>query len=126
MKRNNYSRYFRVFHNDTNVTEISTNDFRCVNLQQANFKHIIYSRHKPLFYGYLTQAKAMEMAKVGALAHINALIAMGKDGELALYEYRFHHYQDLTVNLIEANILEIEDEAIDKQLERDHLTIQPS
>ena len=46
----------------------------------------------------------MEMAKAGALEHINSLIAMGKDGELALYEYRFHHYQDLTVNLVEENI----------------------
>jgi hypothetical protein len=126
MKRNNYSRYFRVFHNDTTVTEISTNDFRRVRLQPANFEHIVYSLPEPLFYGYLTEAKAMEMAKAGALEHINALIAMGKDGELALYEYRFHHYQDLTVNLIEANILESEDEAFDKQLEKDHLTIQPS
>jgi hypothetical protein len=126
MKRNNYSRYFRVFHNDTTVTEISTNDFRRVRLQPANFEHIVYSLPKPLFYGYLTEAKAMEMAKAGALEHINALIAMGKDGELALYEYRFHHYQDLTVNLIEANILESEDETFDKQFEKDHLTIQPS
>ena len=50
----------------------------------------------------------MEMAKAGALEHINSLIALGKDGELALYEYRFHHYQDLTVSLVEANIHEAE------------------
>jgi hypothetical protein len=122
MKQSNYNRYFRVFQNDTTVTEVSTNDFKRVKLQGANLQHLVYSLPEPLFYGYLTEAKAMEMAKAGALEHINALIAMGKDGELALYEYRFHHYQDLTVNLVEANILEIEDEAIDKQREKDHLT----
>ena len=125
MIQSNYLRYFRVFRNATSVTEISTNDFKRVKLKQANFEHIACSLAEPLFYGYLTQAKAMEMAKAGALKHINALIAMGKDGELALYEYRFHHYQDLTVNLVEANITEIEDEAIDKLVKTDHLSSRP-
>jgi len=126
MIQRNYSRYFRVFHNDTAVTEISTNDWRYVKVHPAKVKPIVYSLPEPLFYGYLTLAKAMEMAKAGALAHINALIAMGRDGELALYEYRFRHYQDLAVGLVEANILKIEEEAIDKQVKKDHLTILPS
>ena len=104
MKQHNYSRYFRVFKNDTGVTEISANDFIPVKPKPVNRQALTYTLTEPLFYGYLTQEKAMEMAKACALEHINALIAMGKDGELALYEYRFHHYQDLSVNLVEANI----------------------
>jgi len=106
MKQHNYLRYFRVFKNDTVVTEISTNDFIPVKRELITGKEITYTFpiNEPLFYGYLDRAKAMEMAKAGALEHINSLIAMGEDGELALYEYRFHHYQDLTINLAEANI----------------------
>jgi hypothetical protein len=106
MKQHNYYRYFRVFKNDTVVTEISTNDFIPLKPKPLNRQALTYTLpvNEPMFYGYLNHVKAMEMAKAGALEHINALIAMGKDGELALYEYRFHHFQDLTVNLVEANI----------------------
>ncbi len=120
MKQRNYSRYFRVFINDTIVTQVSTNDFHTPNLKPFKGNWLkcetgeVFSAiaavpytlptDGTLFYGYSTHAKAMEMAKAGALEHINTLIAMGKDGELALYEYRFHHFQDLTVNLVEANI----------------------
>jgi len=106
MKQHNYYKYFRVFKNDTAVTEISTNDFITVKQKLITAQEVTYTFpiNEPLFYGYLDREKAMEMAKAGALEHINSLIAMGKDGELALYEYRFHHYQDLTVNLVEENI----------------------
>jgi hypothetical protein len=128
MKQHNYFRYFRVFHNDTVVTEISTNDFHPLKLMQANQGQVTYSLpiNERLFYGYLTQAKAMEMAKAGALKHINSLIDEGKPGEKALYKYRFDHFQDLTVNLVEGNIQEVEDEALAEEVEKDSLNIQPS
>jgi hypothetical protein len=106
MKQHNYCRYFRVFKNDTVVTEISTNDFIPVKPKLINGQKVTYTLpiNEHMFYGYFNLIKAKEMAKKGALEHINSLIAKGKDGELALYEYRFHHFQDLTVNLVEANI----------------------
>ncbi|MDO3628163.1 hypothetical protein [Mucilaginibacter sp. BT774] len=135
MKQRNYIRYFRVFKNDTVVTEVSTNDFQPLKFKPfkkdwliGNTKDVFcaiasvnYSLpiDDALFYGYSTRAKAMEMAKAGALAHINALIVMGKDGELALYEYRFHHYQDLTVSLVEANIHEAEPKTANARLEKE-------
>ncbi len=110
MKQHNYSRYFRVFRDDTAVTEVSTNNFLPVNPKHIKLQGLAYTLpiNEPLFYGYLTRIKAMEMAKAGALAHINVLIDQGKAGEHALYQYRFDHYEDLTVNLVEANIQKLE------------------
>jgi hypothetical protein len=104
MKQHNYSRYFRVFTDDTTVTQISTNDFVPLLPKSNNRRQITYKLAEPFFYGYFNQIKAMEMAKAGALRHINKLIDRGKAGEKALYQYRFDHFQDLTVNLVEANI----------------------
>jgi hypothetical protein len=104
MKQHNYYRYFRVFTNDTNVTQISTNDFIPLLPKPDSRQDIIYKLAEPFFYGYFNQIKAMEMAKAGALRHINALIDLGKAGEKTLFQYRFDHFQDLTVNLVEANI----------------------
>jgi len=103
MKQHNYTHYLRVFKSDTKVTNLSNNDFIPVKPRQG----IAYTLpvNDPLFYGCLNNAKALEMAKVGALQHINILIAKGRAGKLALYEYRFNHSQDLTVNLVKANIL---------------------
>jgi len=122
MKQQNYVRYFRVFKNDTLVTEISTNDFRPLKLR-ASGKHwligntgevlctiasVNYALSDSPFYGYKTCVEAMEMAKAGALSYINSLIAMGKPGEQSLRQYRMDHYEDLNINLVEANIYKVE------------------
>lgn len=142
MKKRNYSRYFRVFMNDTLVTEVSTNDFRPLILKPCKGNWLTNDSGKifcaiaavkytlptdgTLFYGYDTQAKAMEMAKSGALKHINLLIDEGKSSAKALYQYRFDHFEDLTVNLVAGNIQEIEDDSIKEQLAKSGLTPQLS
>jgi hypothetical protein len=118
MKQHNYTRYFRVFKDDTSVTEISTNDFLPVKPNPANDDSPVYQLpvNERLYYGYLTKAKAMEMAKGGALEHINLLLDQNESGEKELYQYRFDHFQDLTVNLVEANIEQIESEQPEKDV----------
>lgn len=122
MKQQNYIRYFRVFKNETLITEISTNDFRPLKLRASGKRWLIgntgevlcaisaidYRLSDSLFYGYRTHIEAMKMAKAGALSHINSLIAMGKQGEQSLLQYRMDHYEDLNINLVEANIYKIE------------------
>lgn len=120
MKKNNFMRYFRVFSQDTIITEISTNDFRPLKLKPVKknwligntteiYKAIVSVTYalpvgERLFYGYTTRARAMEMAKAGALRHINSLIDLGEDGEKQLLQYRTDHFEDLEVNLVYANI----------------------
>jgi hypothetical protein len=116
MVKNNYTRYFRVFKNDTVVTEISTNDFRRIKLRPVKENWLIGDTtevlgtiadvsyalpvNSPLFYGYATRSKAMEMAKAGALNYINKLIEEGAVGEETLLQYRRNHYEDLHINLV--------------------------
>ena len=135
MKQQNYIRYFRVFKNDTRTTEISTNDFSPLKLRPSGKNWLIGSTGEilgaiadipyalpqlgVLFYGYKTHAEAMEGAKAGALSYINSLIAMGEAGEELLLQYRMDHYEDLNINLVEANIYEVEHhlpDAVDQHL----------
>jgi hypothetical protein len=135
MEQQNYIRYFRVFKHDTVITEISTNDFRPPTLRPSGKDWLVgntttvlgaiadISYALPplgvLFFGYKTRAKAMEGAKAGALAYINLLIAMGEAGEQTLLQYRMDHYEDLNINLVEANIYEVKNnlpDAVDQHL----------
>ncbi len=120
MKQHNYTRYFRVFKRDTVVTEISTNDLSRRKLKAAGKNWLLgdtkiilcaiadvaykLPADHALFYGYSTKVKAMEMAKAGALSYINHLIDEGASGTERLLQYRRDHYQDLNINLVEANI----------------------
>lgn len=120
MKKKNFTRYFRVYSKDTAVTEISANDFRPPKLKPVKkdwfiantndiydaIASVVYSlpEGEPLFYGYTTRVRAMEMAKAGALRHINSLIDLGEAGEQQLLQYRTDHFEDLEVNLVYANI----------------------
>lgn len=123
MKNNHFIKYYRVYKNDTVVTEVFVNDFKPV-LARRFKRGILINDAKEerevipcleysllsgegMFYGYLDKATAMEKAKAGALAHINQ---MTKDAELAinkLTQYRADHYDDLNVNLLDANIQRI-------------------
>ena len=92
MKQNNYTRYFRVFQNDTAITEISTNNFLKANSKPSGPLELL-----PLgqfFHGYKSRKLAVEGAKKGARAYINKLIALGDSGKELLLQYRSDHYED--------------------------------
>jgi hypothetical protein len=126
MTQHNYVRYYRVFKNDTAVTEISTNDFLPLLLRpekgnwlfattRAKLRSVANTTYSLLpdqiaFVGYEDEAKAMEMAKLGAQEYINRLIDQGAAGEKKLLQYRVDHYEDLHVNLVFANIENIKRE----------------
>jgi hypothetical protein len=138
MKKNNYSLYFRVFKNDTAVTKVSTNDFLPLTLIPEKGNWLIAATHlilgpiaktayallpdKLAYAGYADEAKAMEMAKLGAQEYINRLIGQGKAGEKALLQYRRDHYEDLHINLVFANIENVkrEEEGLDPIIIPDH------
>jgi hypothetical protein len=105
MKKNSYSRYFRFLKNDTVINEISTNDFK----PHVKFEPIAATTYSlvinyPLYYGYLSRTRAMEMAKAGALKYIETLIDRGRSGMATLLKYRTDHYEDLNKNLTYTNI----------------------
>jgi len=124
MNQQNYTRYFRVFKNDTVITEISTNDFQPLKLRPSGKNWLIGNTAEvlgtiadipyslpalgKLFYGYQTYAKAMQGAKAGALSYINSLIDLGESGEQTLFQYRMDHYEDLNLNLVGSNIYKVE------------------
>jgi hypothetical protein len=60
-----------------------------------------------MFYGYLNKAIAMEKAKAGALVYINQMVKEVERGIQKLEQYRNDHYDDLNVNLLDANINKI-------------------
>ncbi|WP_129715896.1 hypothetical protein [Pedobacter sp. SYP-B3415] len=113
--------FYQVFLNDTAVSRISSNDFK----QSVAFSNKISvpGPHKDalgrctayslppaanMYYGYPTQVEAMEMAKAGALRHIDKLTAIAESGINALKAYRMEHYTDLNVTLVDANIRRLE------------------
>ncbi|WP_295772828.1 hypothetical protein [uncultured Mucilaginibacter sp.] len=124
MLRNSFFKYYRVFKNDTIVTEVSANNF--MRVPPVQFKRglpigepidvlisIPYFKYslptdENMFYGYLTKAKAMEKAKSGALIYINAMIADVEQSIAKLKAYRVSHYEDLNINLLDANIRRLE------------------
>lgn len=126
MKRRPLFKYYRVFKNQTAVTVISTNDFKPVepvqfsaglpvNMRTDGKTSTLYFRFmlpddEHMFYGYNSRVKAMEMAKSGALSHINNMIAEVVEGIKKLKDYRSQHYQDLNITLIDANIRKLERE----------------
>ncbi len=120
MKNRSYIRFYRVYKHDTAVTEIRSNDFRPGT--RAKFKrglpveqpqhgtaveHQFYYALPPdelMFYGYLDKAVAMEKAKAGALVYIGQMISEVERGIKKLTQYREDHYQDLNINLLDAQI----------------------
>ena len=125
--KNNYLKYYRVFKNDTAVTEISANNFipviahgfkrglpigEPVNAVHATVFAWSLPTDDKMFYGYLTRAHAMQKAKDGAVNYINQLIKEDAPGLQKLEQYREDHYQDLNVTLLDANIRRVENETI--------------
>lgn len=113
MKQHNFIKFYRVFEHDTSVTEILSNDFRHVASRRFDAaSSTLYSlpTDGTMFYGYADKPHAMEMAKAGALKYIDMLIDQGDKSAAKLQQYRYDHYADLNINLVETNIQEIEQE----------------
>ncbi len=125
MEKHNFTKYYRVYKNDTTVTEVSANDF--IPLTTRHFKtgwvtgppvDVLCAIPSPyylpadnaMYYGYASKIKAMEMAKAGALRYINIMIKEVEQGINKLKQYRVDHYTDLTDTLMEANIRRLENE----------------
>lgn len=114
MEKPRFNKFYRVFTNDTQVTEISFNDFIPVrtkpkgepSIGQPLFPTDTYRLlpEKEMFYGYELKTYAMEMAKAGALKYIASLIVEGPGSIEKLKQYRFDHFEDLNVTLTDANI----------------------
>jgi hypothetical protein len=117
--RKPWSKFYKVFKNDTSIIMVSANDFKVFQPTLLKIKAACAanSREHPafplpdeglIFYGYLSQITAMEHAKAGALKYISKLIDEGEKSHQLLLEYREAHYDDLNINLIEGNIRRME------------------
>ncbi len=120
MKNIPYTCFYQVYKHNTAITEIRSNDFRPGS--GAKFKrglpveqqadetaglHQFYYALPPdelMYYGYLDKAQAMEKAKAGALVYIGQMISEVEQGIKKLTQYREDHYEDLNVNLLDAQI----------------------
>jgi hypothetical protein len=124
MRNNSFIKFYRVFKNETTVTEISTNNFKPASAilfkkglplslpEEEHFTTFYYSLppDEAMFYGYTSKVKAMEHAKAGALLHINSMIANVVEGIKKLKDYRSEHHEDLNMILLESNIRKLEKE----------------
>ncbi|QNL51703.1 hypothetical protein H8S90_09075 [Olivibacter sp. SDN3] len=120
----NYSKYYRVFINDTKVIELSTNNFLYFDTRPYK---IIWTDHHPIkvycsvanqsfrlhssigkYHDYTDKIMAMEKAKEGALRYISSLIKQAQGIISTLKQYRNDHYEDLNKNLIDSQIRKLE------------------
>jgi hypothetical protein len=114
-----YFKFYKVFKNETLVTEVLTNDFKIFQRTYIKIK-IACALHSwqrrafflpaddIMFYGFTSRIRAMEYAKAGALKYIAKLIDDGGAGYGLLSKYREDHYEDLNINLTDRNIKKIE------------------
>jgi hypothetical protein len=114
-----YYKYYKVFKNDTTVKEVFTGDFKifqptlqkikaAIGLNLGIYPVFSLLDDNLMFYGFLSQVKAMEFAKAGALKYISKLIDEGEKSYDLLIKYRETHYDDLNINLTDRNIKRIE------------------
>jgi hypothetical protein len=118
-KKKPYFKFYKVFKNDTSVSEVSTNDVKpfapsyrkiksACSLHSAECPAFSIRNNDGVFYGFLSRVAAMEHAKAGALAYIGKLIGEGEKSRDLLLKYREDHYEDLNFNLTDRNIKNIE------------------
>ncbi|MGF7080978.1 hypothetical protein [Mucilaginibacter sp. UYCu711] len=103
MTNSSSTQYFRVFQNETSITEVFGNESQ---LPQSETSTTV-DTSSPVgnrWKDYSLRSEAMEMAKAGALEYIDELIGQGESGLGALLQYRMDHYEDLNINLIYSNI----------------------
>ncbi|NCD69626.1 hypothetical protein [Mucilaginibacter agri] len=119
MKRNNFTRYYRVYKNSTKVIEVSTNDLRPLKIYATPTKRwagplldvlcsipSYYSLppDNEMYYGYTCKAKAMEMAKAGAMKYIERKIKDIEKGIGQLKQYPLDRNADFNISLLDANV----------------------
>lgn len=114
-QRHNYYNFYRVNKNDTTITTISTNNFKPVKPRPYSFMPAVYTLQRCIddCYYFVDLVNAMEKAKAGALAYIELLIGEGEAGMAALLQYRMDHYEDLHINLVDANIQLVEQQLME-------------
>jgi hypothetical protein len=107
-----YYRSYCVDRNDTGIKTIPANDFKPISSRLIERNNAVYTLQPGYdrYYQTTSLVAAMEKAKEGALACIDALIDQGETGKPALLQYRIDHYEDLHVNLVDANIQLVEQE----------------
>lgn len=106
-----YYRYFQVDQNDTTIRVISANNFKPNGSRPSGALRLQPGiRH---FWLSTDIGRTMKRAKANAQACIEALIARGEEGRPELLQYRIDHYEDLNINLVEANIEKVEREMQD-------------
>jgi hypothetical protein len=104
---------YRVNKNDTAIREIPANDFKPVTRKPSGRLSLVPGAE--MFGLYSDIGLAMESAKTGARAYIEQLIERGDEGLPELLQYRMDHYEDLNINLVEANIQKEEREMLTGQ-----------
>lgn len=114
-----YFKFYKVLKDDTTVTAVFTNDFKAFELTHDKIK-VACAQHaakypafsiitdSTFYCGFLSQIKAMEYAKAGALKYIAKLIDAGEPGYDLLLKYREDHYDDLNFNLTDKHIRQLE------------------
>jgi len=110
-----YYRSYRVDKNDAGIKIITANNFspnRSLLIDRTNAVYKLQPGYDQ-YYQTTSLVAAMEKAKEGALACIEALIDQGEIGKSALLQYRIDHYEDLHVNLVDANIQLVEQEIVE-------------
>ncbi|MET3981036.1 hypothetical protein ABIB62_003555 [Mucilaginibacter sp. UYP25] len=109
--QNLIKRYYRVRAGDTAVTTISLLTLPPYRASCSTDAYKLLAEDDR-FVDFPDLVTALEKAKAGALAYINLLI---REGEVALPEllkYRIDHYEDLNINLLEANIRQVEQQLL--------------
>ncbi|MEO3402863.1 hypothetical protein AAFN85_03110 [Mucilaginibacter sp. CAU 1740] len=97
--------YYRVKAGDTLVHPVYLLCWPVLHPAGTNYRLLPEDERFAVYPDLVT---ALEKAKAGALAYIGRLISSGKAGLPELLQYRIDHYEDLNVNLTEANIRRIE------------------
>jgi hypothetical protein len=119
--RNPYFKFYKVFKNETSVTEVVTNDFKIFQpaYREIKIACVMHTLRHPAFFlpddegmfcGFTSRVRAMEYAKAGALKYISKLIDDGENGHNLLVKYREDHYDDLNINLTDRNIRKVSSE----------------
>jgi len=113
-ERHNYYRSYYVKKADTSIITVSANDFKPLKHRLSITATAVYALRpgSKEYYSSINLIKAMEKAKAGALLYIKDLIDKGAAGNAALLQYRIDHYEDLHINLVDANIQLVEQRMI--------------
>lgn len=110
--KQHYYQYYEVKHHETAITAFSVNDFRPRKNAPATALPVVFT----LLPGwnkadvFTDIGQAMEKAKATTLAAINNLLKGGETTLPQLLQYRMDHYEDLNVNLVDANVQKMENE----------------